>query len=163
MPRLDAAARLRAKAAARHVCVYTMRRMQRRAFVLVNRVVNVVVRRLRLRRFRGADLLFLTTTGRKTGQARTTPLLYLADGDRWVVVASNGGADWEPGWWLNLRAGSPATVEVDGTRTAVTGTLIAEPERTRMWQLLNEQVFDYSSYQAKVSRQLAVVALAPTS
>ena len=78
MPRLDAAARLRAKAAARHVCVYTMRRMQRRAFVLVNRVVNVVVRRLRLRRFRGADLLFLTTTGRKTGQARTTPLLYLA-------------------------------------------------------------------------------------
>jgi F420H(2)-dependent quinone reductase len=140
-----------------------MRRMQRRAFVLVNRVVNVVVRRLRLRRFRGADLLFLTTTGRKTGQSRTTPLLYLADGDRWVVVASNGGADWEPGWWLNLRAGSTATVEVDGRRTAVTGTLITGPERNRMWQLLNEQVFDYSSYQAKVSRQLAVVALAPTS
>jgi F420H(2)-dependent quinone reductase len=79
------------------------------------------------------------------------------------VVASNGGADWEPGWWLNLRAGSTATVEVDGRRTAVTGTLITGPERNRMWQLLNEQVFDYSSYQAKVSRQLAVVALAPTS
>jgi len=54
-------------------------------------------------------------------------------------------------------------VEVDGRRTAVTGTLITGPERNRMWQLLNEQVFDYSSYQAKVSRQLAVVALAPTS
>jgi deazaflavin-dependent oxidoreductase (nitroreductase family) len=137
--------------------------MKRTAFVLANRTMNVVVRRLRLRRFRGADLLLLTTTGRKTGQPRTTPLLYLAEHNRWIVVASNGGADWEPGWWLNLRAGSPATVEVDGGSTPVTGTEIAGSERDRMWRLLNEQVFDYNSYQAKVSRQLAVVALEPAS
>jgi len=143
--------------------VYTMRNMQRSIFVLANRAMNVVVRRLRLRRFRGGDLLLLTTTGRKTGQPRTTPLLYLADGNRWVVVASNGGADWEPGWWLNLRAGSPATVEVEGRCTRVTGTEVTGPERDRVWQLLNQQVFNYSSYQTKVSRQLAVIALAPAS
>ncbi len=137
--------------------------MKRRAFVLINRAMNVVVRRLRLRRFRGGDLLFLTTIGRKSGQPRTTPLLYLEDGSRWVVVASNGGADWEPGWWLNLRAGSTATVELDGTATPVSGTEITGSERERMWQLLNERVFNYESYQSKVRRQLAIVALTPVS
>jgi deazaflavin-dependent oxidoreductase (nitroreductase family) len=135
--------------------------MRRRAFVLVNRVVNVVVRRLGLRRFRGADILMLTTTGRKSGQQRTTPLMYLDEGNRWVVVASNGGADWEPGWWLNLRARSPATVAVNGTTTRVTGTEVTGAERERLWQVLNDQVFDYDAYQQKVSRQIAVVALAP--
>ena len=141
----------------------TVLSMKRRAFVMVNRAMNVVVRRLRLRRFRGGDLLLLTTTGRKTGRLRTTPLLYLANHDRWIVVASNGGADWEPGWWLNLRAGSAATLDVGGRRTSVTGTEVTGSERDRMWQLLNEKVFNYSSYQAKVSRQLAVIELAPSS
>lgn len=131
--------------------------------MLLNRVANVVVRRLGLRRFRGADLLMLTTTGRKSGQPRTTPLMYLDDGHRWVVVASNGGADWEPGWWLNLRAGSPGMVVVNDTRTPVTGTEITGSERERMWQLLNDKVFDYNSYQQKVRRQIAVVALVPTA
>ena len=131
--------------------------------MLLNRVANVVVRRLGLRRFRGADLLMLTTTGRKSGQPRTTPLMYLDDGHRWVVVASNGGADWEPGWWLNLRAGSPGTVVVNDTKTPVTGTEITGSERERMWQLLNDKVFDYNSYQQKVGRQIAVVALVPTA
>ncbi|GAA2142121.1 hypothetical protein GCM10009844_13000 [Nocardioides koreensis] len=135
--------------------------MRRRAFVLVNRVANVVVRRLGLRRFRGGDLLLLTTVGRRTGQPRTTPLLYLAEQDRWIVVASNGGADWEPGWWLNLRAGSPGTVKINGTATPVSGTEIDGPEREEMWARLNADVFDYESYQRKVSRRLAVVALAP--
>lgn len=138
--------------------------MRRRAFVWLNRVLNLVVRRLRLRRFRGADLLFLTTTGRKTGQPRTTPLLYLQeDDDRWIVVASNAGADWEPGWWLNLRADQPATIDVQGRRVPVTGAEITGPERERLWRTLNETVFDYSSYQAKVRRRLAVVALTPVS
>ena len=135
--------------------------MKRRAFVLLNRAMNVVLRRLGVRRFRGADLLYLTTTGRKSGQKRTTPLLYLAEPDRWVVVASNAGADWEPGWWLNLRAGTPATVAVGGRVTPVTGTEITEPEREGVWRTLNDRVFDYESYQAKVRRKLAVVALKP--
>ena len=132
-------------------------------FVRLNRVVNVVVRRLRLRRFRGGDLLYLTTTGRKSGQSRTTPLLYLDDGGRWLVVASNGGADWEPGWWLNLKAGSPGTGELNQQHIPVTGREITGAERDAAWQRLNEQVFDYESYQRKVSRRIAVVALTPVT
>ncbi len=135
--------------------------MKRMLFVRVNRIANVVVRRLRLRRFRGGDLLHLTTTGRKSGQSRTTPALYLADEGRWIVVASNGGADWEPGWWLNLRAGTPATVEVDGVTTPVAGREITGSEREQLWRRLNDEVFDYESYQAKVRRRLAVVELTP--
>lgn len=137
--------------------------MKRGAFVRVNRIVNTVVRALRLRRFRGGDLLFLTTTGRKTGKQRTTPLLYLTHDGRWVVVASNGGADWEPGWWLNLQAGSPATIEVDGRTVPVRGTEIAGQERERLWPLLCDRVFDYNTYQVKVRRRIAVVALTPTA
>jgi F420H(2)-dependent quinone reductase len=135
--------------------------MKRRFFVALNRAANVVVRRLRLRRFRGADLLFLTTIGRTSGKQRTTPLLYLRDGDSWVVVASNGGADWEPGWWLNLQTGSPGTVEVSGQRTPVTGREIVGPEREQMWNVLNEKVANYQGYQDKVSRRLAIVRLSP--
>jgi deazaflavin-dependent oxidoreductase (nitroreductase family) len=135
--------------------------VKRRAFVLINRATNVVVRRLRLRRFRGADLLYLTTTGRKSGQSRTTPLLYLAEPGRWIVVASNGGADWEPGWWLNLQAGSAATVQANGTSTPVTASEITGTERDKLWGVLNDTVFNYNGYQAKVSRQIAVVALTP--
>ena len=133
--------------------------MNRAAFVRVNRVANVVVRQLGLRRFRGGDLLLLTTTGRRSGERRTTPLLYLRRESDWVVVASNGGADWEPGWWLNLRAGGQGTLEVDGRSVEVKGIEVRGAERASLWGLLNEQVFDYESYQSKVSRQLAVVVL----
>ena len=134
--------------------------MRRALFVRTNRVANAVVRRLGLRRFRGGDLLYLTTTGRRSGQERTTPALYLVDEGRWIVVASNGGADWEPGWWLNLRAGTPARIEVEGVTTAVVGTEVDGPERERLWARLNE-MFDFDAYQRKVSRRIAVVALTP--
>jgi deazaflavin-dependent oxidoreductase (nitroreductase family) len=137
--------------------------MQRAAFVRVNRVANAVIRRLGLRRFRGGDLLLLTTTGRRTGQRRTTPLLYLRRESDWVVVASNGGADWEPGWWLNLRAGQPGTVEVAGRSFEVRGTEVTGPEREPLWRHLNEHVFRYDGYQAKVTRRLAVVVLTPVA
>ena len=136
-----------------------MARMKRRAFVMLNRMMNTVVRRLGLRRFRGGDLLYLTTTGRKSGKERTTPLLYLRDGDRWVAVASNGGADWEPGWWLNLQAGSPGVIDVGGERIPVTGEELHGEEREQLWQRLVEEVFDYRTYQRSVSRRLSVVAL----
>jgi deazaflavin-dependent oxidoreductase (nitroreductase family) len=132
-------------------------------FVRVNRVANVVVRRLGLRRFRGGDLLMLTTSGRRSGTRRTTPLLHLARDAGWLVVASNGGADWEPGWWLNLRAGGVGTVEVDGRAVPVRGEEVTGPERERLWAELNARVFDFDSYQAKVSRRIAVVRLTPTT
>ncbi|NDZ93136.1 nitroreductase family deazaflavin-dependent oxidoreductase [Streptomyces sp. SID6673] len=137
--------------------------MKRRAFVLVNRAMNAVIGRIRPRRFRGADLLILTTTGRKTGTRRTTPLLYMPDGDRWIVVASNGGGDWEPGWWLNLKAGSPAEIAIGDAVTPVRGAEITGAEREQMWTTLNENVFDFQGYQDQVSRTIAVVALTPVS
>jgi len=129
----------------------------------INRFVNVVVRALRLRRFRGGDLLYLTTVGRTSGKPRTTPLIYLADGDRWIVVASNGGSDWEPGWWLNLRAGTDAKIDVRGHKVPVAGTELDGDEREAMWRRLNADLFDFDSYQRKVSRRIAVVALTPTT
>jgi len=129
-----------------------------RFFVGVNRAANAIVGRLGLHRFRGAPLLHLTTTGRTTGRKRTTPLVYLADGDRWIVVASNGGADWEPGWARNLAAGTPASILVEGTCHDVSGTEIDGAERERLWHLLGE-VWDYDTYQAEVGRRLAVIAL----
>ena len=137
--------------------------MNRRAFVLVNRAANVVVHRLGLRRFRGGELLMLTTVGQSTGEPRTTPVLYLRDGADWIVVASNGGADSEPAWWLNLQAGSPGEVAVNGTTTPVTGTEIEDPERKQVYQRLLSEVFDYDTYQAKVGRRLAVVRLSPVT
>ena len=136
--------------------------MKRNLFVRINRIMNAVVGRLGLRRFRGGDLLFLTTTGRKSGQPRTTPLLHLVDGERWIVAASNGGADWEPGWWLNLQAGSAGTVKVGDVDTPVSGAEISGAEREAWWRRLND-VVDYEAYQRKVRRRIAVVALTPTS
>jgi len=135
--------------------------MKRRAFVLLNRAANAVVVRLGFRRFRGGDLMHLTTVGRKSGKRRTTPVLYLVEGDGWLVVASNGGADWEPGWWLNLQAGSPAEVTLGKRTVAVTGEEVTGPEREELWRALCEKVFDYDSYQSKVQRRLAVVRLTP--
>jgi deazaflavin-dependent oxidoreductase (nitroreductase family) len=137
--------------------------VKRRLFVLINRATNVVVRRLGLRRYRGGDLLYLTTVGRNTGQSRNTPLLYLPEAGRWIVVASNGGAYWDPGWWLNLQAGSPATVQIDGTSTSVTGTEVTGDEREQLWRVLNEKVFNYNRYQARTRRHIAVVALTPVA
>ena len=136
--------------------------MKRNLFVRINRIMNAVVGRLGLRRFRGGDLLFLTTTGRKSGQPRTTPLLHLVDGERWIVAASNGGADWEPGWWLNLQAGSAGTVKVGDVDTPVSGAEISGADRDAWWRRLNE-VVDYEAYQRKVRRRIAVVALTPMS
>ncbi len=74
-----------------------------------------------------------------------TPALYLLDEGRWIAVASNGGSDWEPGWWLNLRAGSPASVKVDGVTTPVVGVEVDGAERDRPWIALNK-MYDYQSY-----------------
>ena len=135
--------------------------MRRRSFVLLNRVSNWIIMRLGLRRFRGGDLLHLTTTGRRTGQRRTVPLLTVRDGDAWIVAASNGGADWEPGWWLNLQAGGAGVVELQGHRTEVKGEALVGSEREEAWRRLNEQLAAYDGYQAKVRRTIAVVRLVP--
>lgn len=129
--------------------------------VSVNRAVNAIVRALKLSKFRGGALLYLTTTGRSSGARRTVPLLYVTDGDDLIVAASNGGADWEPGWWLNLQADPHAVVEVDEQDRRVRGVEVEEPERSVLWARLNAQLDAYDGYQQKVSRRIAVVRLTP--
>ena len=129
--------------------------------VMVNRIVNRVVRLLGLKRFRGARLLYLTTVGRKTGKTRTVPLAFVRDGDDYVVAASNGGSDWQPGWWLNLRSAPQATIQVDDAELVITASEVDEADRTQLWQRLSDQLDTYDGYQEKVSRQIALVRLRP--
>jgi F420H(2)-dependent quinone reductase len=86
----------------------------------------------------GAPALLLTTTGRRSGEPRTSALIYLRDGDRLVVVASNGGSDRPPAWLLNLQANPGVGVQI-GTRQFSARATVAEPEeRERLWPLVNQ-------------------------
>ncbi|MEJ7842438.1 MAG: nitroreductase family deazaflavin-dependent oxidoreductase [Rubrobacter sp.] len=109
----------------------------------------------------GSPVLLLVTTGRKSGLQRTTPLLYLDDGDRHVIVASNGGAAKHPVWWLNLRANPEATVEIGGRKTRVRATEAQGEERARLWRRLVLMYGPYESYQKKTDREIPVILLEP--
>jgi deazaflavin-dependent oxidoreductase (nitroreductase family) len=103
--------------------------------------------------------LLLTTTGRKSGERRTVPLAYVADGDRWVVVASNGGADRHPAWWLNLRRSPHATIEVGPDRAEVTGREATDAERARLWPELKAINPFFAQYEQITDRRIPVVIL----
>lgn len=114
-------------------------------------------------RFRKSPVLLLKTVGRKTGKERTTPLLYLKDGDTFVLVASNGGAPTHPTWWLNLQAHPDAEVEVGRQHIKVRTRAATAEERQRLWPLLVAMYADYAVYQQKTSREIPVVLLSPLS
>ncbi|MEA2297338.1 MAG: hypothetical protein QOF77_274 [Solirubrobacteraceae bacterium] len=109
--------------------------------------------------WRGTTILLLTTTGRTSGQPRTTPLIHRTDGDRWVVVASKGGAPDHPDWYKNLEAEPHATIEVKDEEVAVTAATAGGEERARLWSALAESWPAYDDYQAKTERQIPVVVL----
>jgi deazaflavin-dependent oxidoreductase (nitroreductase family) len=107
--------------------------------------------------------LLLTTTGRKSGQERTVPLAYIQDGDSLVVVASNGGSDQPPAWWLNLQKEPRATVQTGAdTRTVVAGEATGE-ERARLWARLTEVNPFFSRYEVLAKRTIPVVVLRPVA
>jgi deazaflavin-dependent oxidoreductase (nitroreductase family) len=108
---------------------------------------------------RGSKILLLTTKGRKSGKPRTKPLIYEAEGDRFVIVASKGGAPEHPDWYENLRAEPNVELQVlDEVFPARARTAEGE-ERERLWQLVNGQWPDYDSYQEKTDREIPVVVL----
>jgi deazaflavin-dependent oxidoreductase (nitroreductase family) len=108
---------------------------------------------------RGSKILLLTTKGRKSGEPRTKPLIYEAEGDRFVIVASKGGAPEHPDWYENLRAEPNVELQVlDEVFPARARTAEGE-ERERLWQLVNGQWPDYDSYQEKTDREIPVVVL----
>jgi deazaflavin-dependent oxidoreductase (nitroreductase family) len=109
--------------------------------------------------WRGATVLLLTTNGRASGESRTTPLSYRSDGDRWVVVASKGGAPRNPAWFENLRADPEAGVQVKGEKVPVRAKPAEGEERLRLWSLMTEVWPAYDDYQAKTDRAIPVVVL----
>jgi deazaflavin-dependent oxidoreductase (nitroreductase family) len=111
----------------------------------------------------GLQVLLLTTAGRKTGRRRTTPLGYLPEGDDLLIVASSGGSDWFPSWWLNLKAHPSAEVQVGDRKLAVTARKASPDEREVFWPKLVAAYKGYAGYERKTSREIPVVILTPAS
>jgi deazaflavin-dependent oxidoreductase (nitroreductase family) len=107
----------------------------------------------------GSTILLLTTNGRKTGKPGTTPLIYARDGDRYVIVASQGGAPEHPGWYLNLSKDPNVEVQVlDDVFRAHARTATGD-ERERLWRLANEVWPHYDEYRQRTDREIPVVVL----
>jgi len=112
--------------------------------------------------FKGAPSLILHTTGRRSGQPRQTPLLYLDLGDgRVAVVASNGGDDRTPAWVHNLQAEAGVEADVGGRRVAYSAAIAAAEERAELWPKAVAMYGSYDSYQAKTEREIPIVVLSP--
>ena len=128
----------------------------------VTRIHSAVYRWSRGRlgaRLAGIPMLLLTTVGRRSGLPRTLPLAYLADGDDFVVVASNGGQEVDPAWWRNLQQNPEAQVQV-GRQTFRARARQADPtERARLWPLLTQANPAWAAYEKNTKRRIPVVVL----
>jgi deazaflavin-dependent oxidoreductase (nitroreductase family) len=113
----------------------------------------------------GQPILLLHTRGAKSGQSRTTPLLYTPNDGGFIVVASKAGAAHHPGWYHNLRANPDAvTVELEGRQIAVRPRVVEEPERSQFWQRVNDNYNGYGAYEQRAGgRIIPVVLLQPVS
>jgi deazaflavin-dependent oxidoreductase (nitroreductase family) len=107
----------------------------------------------------GTTVLILTTTGRRSGQSRSTPLIYGKHGDDYVVVASKGGAEEQPGWYLNLSDEPEVTVQVRGDRFTAHARTATADEKPALWQMMVSQWPAYDDYQHKTNRDIPVVVL----
>jgi deazaflavin-dependent oxidoreductase (nitroreductase family) len=110
----------------------------------------------------GVPILLLTTTGRKTGQPRTTPLIHGRDGDDYLVVASMGGAPQHPNWYRNLVADGTAEIQVLDQHIPVSARTAAEDEKPRLWKTVRDLWPNYDVYQSRTDRVIPVVVLSPT-
>ena len=107
----------------------------------------------------GVPTLLLTTTGRRSGEQRTTPLIYGQDGDRYVVVASKGGAPRHPAWYLNLSAHPGVELQIKDERFRARARTATPNERERLWRRMAGIWPAYDDYQAKTEREIPVVVL----
>lgn len=107
----------------------------------------------------GLEVLLLTTTGRVSGEARTSPLPFLRDEDRFVIVGSNNGGPRDPHWWLNLLASPSAEIQVMRDRIPIHARLADSVERKRLWPVLVEYNPPFARYETKTEREIPVVVL----
>jgi deazaflavin-dependent oxidoreductase (nitroreductase family) len=109
----------------------------------------------------GAPVALLTTTGRKTGEPRVSPLLFLREGDRVVLVASQGGAAKHPMWYLNLKADPKVTVQIKDEVLYLTARDATEQERTEYWPKLVAMYSSFDDYQSWTDRVIPIVICDP--
>jgi deazaflavin-dependent oxidoreductase (nitroreductase family) len=109
--------------------------------------------------WQGTTVLILTTTGRRSGASRSTPLIYGTDGDDYVVVASKGGADEHPAWYLNLVAHPEVEVQVLGDRFPARARVTTAKEEPGLWQAAIERWPAYADYQRRTEREIPIVVL----
>ncbi|MEK6601803.1 MAG: nitroreductase family deazaflavin-dependent oxidoreductase [Candidatus Binatota bacterium] len=109
--------------------------------------------------FGRAPFMMLTTTGRKTGRARTTPVLYLQDGADLIVVASFGGNDVHPAWYLNLECCPEAEVILNGAGRRVLAYKVSPEEKKLIWPRLVEMYPNFAVYQQRTSREIPLLKL----
>jgi deazaflavin-dependent oxidoreductase (nitroreductase family) len=107
----------------------------------------------------GLPMLLLTTTGRRSGEPRTTPLTYMDDGDHWVIVGSNNGGPSDPAWWFNLQSEPNANIQVRGNTHRVRAHLATGEERAGLWPTLKNHNPAYARYEKKAPREIPVVVL----
>jgi deazaflavin-dependent oxidoreductase (nitroreductase family) len=107
-------------------------------------------------------VILLTTTGRTTGKQRTTPLCALPQADGFVVIASFGGMDHPPAWWLNLERNPEAIVQIGRERRRVTARTTSGDERARLWAQVVERAPGYLAYARRTTRVIPVVVLRRT-
>jgi deazaflavin-dependent oxidoreductase (nitroreductase family) len=113
----------------------------------------------------GVPTLLLRTTGRRSGATRTNGLVYARDGDDYLVVASNGGADRSPAWLHNLRANPDVEIQIARARRTGIARIVepSDPDYDRMWRIVNDNNHDrYSAYQKQTARAIPVVAVRPS-
>jgi deazaflavin-dependent oxidoreductase (nitroreductase family) len=108
-----------------------------------------------------SPIMLLNTVGRKTGRKRTSPLLYVMDGEDFVIIASKGGAPTHPAWYLNLKANPDATVEVGDRKVRVRAEEVDSEEKVRLWQKMVEMYPTYDDYQRKTKREIPLLILRP--
>jgi deazaflavin-dependent oxidoreductase (nitroreductase family) len=106
-----------------------------------------------------STILLLTTTGRATGEKRTVPLIYAADGSRYVIVASKGGAPDHPGWYKNLAKNPEVELQVKDEVFRARARTASGEERARLWRKANEVWPPYDDYAKKTPREIPVVVL----
>jgi deazaflavin-dependent oxidoreductase (nitroreductase family) len=110
---------------------------------------------------RGAPVLLLHHRGRRSGSERVSPLLYLPDGERIVVIGSRGGSHKHPAWFLNLREMDETEVELRGERRRVSVRVADPQERAELWPRVVEIWSDYAEYQKRTEREIPLVILEP--
>lgn len=114
-------------------------------------------------RMGGMDMLLLENVGRRSGAVRHTPLLFVQDQGRYLVVASNAGDDRSPAWWLNLEAQPEAAISIRGERIPVKARAASAEEAGRLWPILDAAYTYYPEYRERANREIPIVILAPTA